>query len=175
MFRFLRLKNNKKTGFSDSKGVVSYLISRYGKLHNLTRKQEKIIIKKIKMHHNQEEILMMRRRLEGSIDLLKEAKDFVVHPIMIILSFGTVMTSIFISSISLITSFYRGTDDIQTIQRILGSMESISFFLLGIGLFFMAILLTSAFSAFKHIKKYTARRCALILIEESIDPLNKDK
>ncbi|PAE17303.1 hypothetical protein CHH91_04670 [Virgibacillus sp. 7505] len=168
--------------FKNSKVVVSYLYKKYGKLHGQTIEDEIYIIENIKRDHTQEELKMMKRRLNGSLDVIKESNALFYLPITIMLSFLTVMSTIIITMINSNTNYAGKAVDLYkdeiTKEEFMSMYDYSSLFDLvmsNISIAFFTMILFWAVVTIYFIARFRNRKNALILIEESIDLSSEEK
>lgn len=162
--------------FKNSKVVISYLYKKYGKLHDQTIEDELYIIQSIKKDHSQEEIKMMKRRLMGSLDVIKENNSLFFQPITIMLSFITIASTFIVTMINSVQNYSSKAVDLYpeeiTKEEFTSMYDYGPLFDLVMDNVTIAFAVTIFFWAgisLIYINRYKRRKNALILLEESID------
>lgn len=162
--------------FKNSTLVVSYLYKKYGKLHDQKIEDEIDIIKRIKRDHTQDELKMMKRRLTSSIDYVKESNSLFSQPIPIMLSFLTIMSTLFVLMVTTVTN-YSGKA-VDSYKEEVSKEEFIAMYdyepvfdsiMKNILIGFVVIILMWVVTSMSFLNRYRRRQSALILIEETIE------
>ncbi|USK44664.1 hypothetical protein [Cytobacillus oceanisediminis] len=171
-----------KRDLSSTKNIIKYLEGRYGKFHNQTFCDDLTFIKNVKSDHTYEQLVMMKRRIDGSISVKKDANSMSINPITmlpvfltllitIILGFSTISSNAILSYLTNSVNLNRETMSQEQLTKIINSLNFTDIFnviMNYFGLFCIVILFSIFYLGGVQIKAISKLYTCSILLEEAI-------